>query len=154
MNKPLALAAAAAILTLAAVLVLRPDAPATVQPTGIPHTDPAMVAEGARVYAAQCAACHGAALEGAPDWRTRGADGLMPAPPHDASGHTWHHPDAVLIDLVTRGPEAVIGQGYRSAMPGYEGTLDPREIRAVLAYIKSTWPPEVIATHDRINAEN
>src|SRR6056297_1420246 len=69
----------------------------------IPYTDEAAVAAGAEIYAEHCAACHGADLEGqVPEWRKRGPDGLMPAPPHDESGHTWHHPDPILIDITTR----------------------------------------------------
>ncbi|MGB0499153.1 MAG: c-type cytochrome [Rubricella sp.] len=117
----------------------------------LPHQDRAMVALGAEVYAAQCAACHGVNLEGEANWRVRGADGLMPAPPHDETGHTWHHPDEVLFMLTKYGPEAVIGGGYRSAMPAYEGILSDEAIVAVLAYIKSTWPEEVRTTHDQIN---
>lgn len=39
------------------------------------------IAEGEALYAEACAACHGAQLEGQPDWRTRGPDGRLPAPP-------------------------------------------------------------------------
>jgi mono/diheme cytochrome c family protein len=77
---------------------------------------------------------------------------MLPAPPHDASGHTWHHPDRVLFDITKRGTAAVVGGGYESGMPGFGGTLTDAEIRATLAYIKSTWPRRVRETHDRINA--
>jgi len=116
-------------------------------------TDTALVALGANVYAAQCAACHGANLEGEPDWRTRRPDGRLPAPPHDETGHTWHHPDEVLFALTKYGlPKEIGGKPYLSAMPAYEGILTDREIVAVLSYIKSRWPSEVIARHDAINA--
>lgn len=46
------------------------------------------IALGKTVYDASCASCHGAKLEGQPDWRNRRPDGRLPAPPHDASGHT------------------------------------------------------------------
>jgi mono/diheme cytochrome c family protein len=118
----------------------------------LPSDDPARVAAGAAIYDAHCAACHGAELEGEPDWRRPGPDGRLPAPPHDATGHTWHHADAVLIDIVTRGTEAVVGGGYRSNMPGFGDVLSPREIRDVLAYIRSTWPPRVQEIHDEVNA--
>jgi len=64
----------------------------------------------------------------------------MPAPPHDASGHTWHHPDRVLLDVTKHGPEAVVGSGYASDMPGFAGVLTEAEITLILDYIKSTWP--------------
>ena len=95
---------------------------------------------GERLYQENCASCHGANLEGQPDWRTRLPNGRVPAPPHDASGHTWHHPDRVLFDIVKRGPAAIVGAGYESDMPGYEGVLTDDEITSIIDYIKSTWP--------------
>lgn len=65
--------------------------------------DPKLVTAGKSVYASQCASCHGARLEGQPEWRTRRDDGRLPAPPHDATGHTWHHPDDVLFDIIKNG---------------------------------------------------
>ena len=53
---------------------------------------------GQALYADSCAACHGANLEGQPDWRVPGADGILPAPPHDETGHTWHHDNQLLFD--------------------------------------------------------
>jgi len=113
--------------------------------------DPATVARGAAAYTSQCASCHGARLEGQPNWRSRRPDGRLPAPPHDATGHTWHHPDATLFALTKRGPAAMVGGGYRSDMPGYAGILSDDEIIAVLSYIKSTWPAAIRRRHDTIN---
>jgi mono/diheme cytochrome c family protein len=107
---------------------------------GEPGPDPAQVALGQKLYAQHCAACHGAKLEGQPDWRRRLPNGRMPAPPHDESGHTWHHPDAVLFGLTKDGlvpPYAP--RDYQSDMPAFGGTLSDEEIRAVLAYIKGHW---------------
>ena len=95
---------------------------------------------GRQVYATQCASCHGAKLEGQPNWREPGPNGRYPAPPHDVSGHTWHHPDAQLLAIIRDGTAAVVGNGYQSDMPGFAGKLTEAEIRAVLAFIKSTWP--------------
>lgn len=116
-----------------------------------PWQDAKVVALGQALYADHCAACHGADLEGAPDWQVPGPDGLMPAPPHDASGHTWHHADDLLVAITREGMAAVVGGGYESGMPGFGDLLDDAEIRAILAFIKSTWPPDIIAIHDRIN---
>lgn len=108
-----------------------------------PRADPrdaARVALGARVYAQQCAACHGAKLEGQPNWRVRLNNGRLPAPPHDEGGHTWHHPDYVLFAITKNGlvpPYAP--QGYESDMPAFGGKLSDDEIWAVLAYLKSHW---------------
>ena len=111
--------------------------------------DPAVVAEGAEIYAAQCASCHGANLEGQPDWRSRNAEGRLPAPPHDASGHTWHHDAESLFALTKYGVAQVIGDpAYQSDMPAFEGLLTDADIMAVLSYIKSTWPAEIRERHD------
>ena len=95
---------------------------------------------GAEIYAANCASCHGAELEGQPDWKRRLPSGRLPAPPHDASGHTWHHPDDVLFRITKEGPAAVVGGGYQSDMPGFADVLSDDDIRAALEFIKSTWP--------------
>ncbi|MBA4782137.1 MAG: cytochrome c [Rhizobiales bacterium] len=97
------------------------------------------VALGQDLYAANCASCHGANLEGQPDWRRRNENGRMPAPPHDESGHTWHHADRPLFTITKLGLGAVV-PGYESDMPAFDGILSDAEIAAVLAYIKSTWP--------------
>ncbi|MGA0542950.1 c-type cytochrome [Neotabrizicola sp. VNH66] len=98
------------------------------------------IEQGRQVYADQCASCHGADLKGQPDWRSPLPSGRLPAPPHDESGHTWHHADEVLLRIVREGTAAVVGGGYESDMPGFADVLSDAEIRAVLAYIKSTWP--------------
>ncbi|MBP1807622.1 c-type cytochrome [Rubellimicrobium aerolatum] len=94
---------------------------------------------GQELYAAHCAACHGANLEGQPDWTSPGPDGRLPAPPHDASGHTWHHSDQDLLRITREGLAALV-PGYQSDMPAFGGLLSDTETEAVLAYIKSTWP--------------
>ena len=116
--------------------------------------DAATVALGRELYASNCAACHGANLEGqVADWRSPGPDGLMPAPPHDETGHTWHHPDQVLFDITKLGIVAAANlKDYKTAMPIYEGVLSDEEIVAVLSFIKSTWPEEIRTGHDEMNA--
>jgi mono/diheme cytochrome c family protein len=101
--------------------------------------------QGAKLYAEHCAACHGAKLEGQPEWRKRQPNGRLPAPPHDDSGHTWHHSDAVLFGITKHGmvpPYAP--HGYESDMPGFAAKLSDAEIRSVLAYIKSHWSDDVL----------
>ncbi len=99
----------------------------------------AQLALGRIRHAEHCAACHGADLEGQPNWKERSSNGRMPAPPHDATGHTWHHADRDLFLIAKKGVEAIV-PGYESDMPAFEGVLTDEEIRAVLAYIKDTWP--------------
>jgi len=118
-----------------------------------PRDDAARIAAGRAAYDRYCASCHGAHLEGEPNWREKKPTGRMPAPPHDASGHTWHHPDAVLLGITKFGlmPGKYAPPGYQSDMPGFGGTLSDDEISAVIAYIKSTWPDEVRRAQERAN---
>ena len=119
---------------------------------GADADDRQLVALGQRVYLEHCASCHGENLEGQENWRERDEDGRLPAPPHDESGHTWHHADRVLFGIVKRGMADTIGmEGYESAMPLYEDVLSDAEIWSTLAYIKSTWPPIVRARQQEID---
>ncbi len=123
-------------------------------PHALKPDDGAVRIAGEAIYKTHCAACHGAALQGQPEWRTRGADGRLPAPPHDASGHTWHHPDEMLFRITKYGVAKVAGlKDYASSMPAYEGVLSNDEIVAVLSWIKSRWPRSVRDKHDQINAQ-
>jgi len=120
----------------------------------LPYEDAEAVALGEGLYAEYCASCHGAELEGEGDWRVMKDNGMRPAPPHDETGHTWHHDDAKLIELTALGLEAVVGNGYKSEMIGFGDVLSETEILAVLAFIKSTWPDQIIDHHNQINAAN
>lgn len=117
--------------------------------------DVQQVARGKPVYANHCAACHGVRLEGQPDWRNKLPSGRMPAPPHDATGHTWHHPDPVLFGITKHGliPGKYAPPGYQSDMPAYGGTLSDEDIWAVLAYIKSSWPQEIRETQHKMTLQ-
>ena len=133
------------VVTVAALIALA--AVVRGQPTGLPEGltilgEPVtveQVALGRTVYAENCASCHGANLEGQPDWKRRLDNGRMPAPPHDESGHTWHHSDKALFRITKGGLGAVVPD-YESDMPAFGSKLSDEEIAAVLAYIKSTWP--------------
>ncbi|MEJ6393152.1 cytochrome c [Gymnodinialimonas sp. 2305UL16-5] len=116
--------------------------------------DAEVVAMGQSIYADQCAACHGARLEGQPNWRIRGEDGLLPAPPHDATGHTWHHDDETLFTLTKYGLAGLMENAPPSGMLVYEGVLSDDEIIAVLSFIKSTSPDDIRQYHDELNAQS
>ena len=114
-------------------------------------TDSSIIENGKKVYANNCASCHGINLEGQKNWMSRLPDGLMPAPPHDETGHTWHHPDRYLFMVTKYGIEELIGEKYLNNMPVYKDILSDEEIIAVLSYIKSTWPSKIKKIHDQIN---
>ena len=134
-----------------AYLVTLPIEPAEASITLKPD-EPAVLSLGKQVYAQNCASCHGVALEGQTNWRQRDNDGYMPAPPHDETGHTWHHPDTYLFLMTKYGIEKMIGKTYPNNMPAYEDELSDEEIIAALSFIKSTWSNTVKRQHDQINA--
>jgi len=107
------------------------------------------VVVGKALYAETCAACHGANLEGQENWRSPDEDGRLPAPPHDETGHTWHHADQILFDYTKLGGRAMMaaqGMEFDSGMPGFADQLTDQEIWNILGYIKSTWPERVQET--------
>lgn len=100
------------------------------------------LAEGAELYQEYCASCHGADLEGQAGWRSAGEDGILPAPPHDETGHTWHHPDSILFDYTKLGGKKTLakqGVDFQSGMPGFGNELTDAQIWNILAFIKSSW---------------
>lgn len=106
--------------------------------------NPQLVAMGEDVYNTYCAACHGFNLEGQPSWQEPFADGSFKAPPHDETGHTWHHNDASLVESIKLGGARLEPNIGVSAMPAYDEILTDQQITAVLAYIKSQWPAEIL----------
>lgn len=124
-------------------------------PAFIDPSDKQRVVQGKAIYANSCASCHGESLQGQPNWRQRMANGRLPAPPHDKTGHTWHHPDAMLFDMVKNGlvPGRTAPPGYQSDMPAYREILTDDEIISVLAYIKSTWPPKVLEAQKEVTLQ-
>jgi mono/diheme cytochrome c family protein len=122
------------------------------EPTSLADiSDRSAVTLGAAVYREHCAACHGLRLEGQPNWRVRFPDGRLPAPPHDATGHTWHHPDQHLFDITKYGTAALVGGDYNTDMAAFGDRLSDRQIWAALAYIKSQWPEEIRQRQARMN---
>ena len=103
----------------------------------------ANVVKGASLYAAHCASCHGINLEGEPNWQSPHADGRMKAPPHDDTGHTWHHDDHMLYEYTRIGGQALMKQAgidnFKSGMPAFGDVLSDAQIVQVFDFIKSRW---------------
>jgi mono/diheme cytochrome c family protein len=119
-------------------------------PTKPDPNNPSLVARGKVVYAQHCASCHGANLEGQVDWRKRLPNGRLPAPPHDATGHTWHHSDKQLFEMTKSGTAGMM-PGYETDMPAYKDILSDADIWAVFSFIESTWPADIQERQQRMN---
>ena len=143
MNKHTIMIGAAVGLIVAAIALVRDNTAEAQVPM---QPDAVDIAAGAALYADNCAACHGADLEGQPDWRSPGSDGRLPAPPHDDKGHTWHHGDALIFAYTQLGGAAALaaqGVEFDSGMPGFSDALTEAEIWDIVGFIKSTWPDRV-----------
>lgn len=93
-----------------------------------------VVDEGAALYATHCAACHGGNLEGDPNWMTPNADGSYNPPPQNGTGHTWHHGDPTLVQLISQ------GSPFReSKMPAFGDVLTEEQIVSILEFFRSNW---------------
>lgn len=97
---------------------------------------------GQTVYNTQCASCHGVNGEGQfPDAPLEpDITGRYGAPPHDDTGHTWHHDDDLIIRIIREGGMGDPANFY--VMPALGSALSEDEIEAVIAYIKTMWTPE------------
>jgi len=122
-----------------------------------PDLDGPAIRAGAELYAENCAACHGTNLEGAEDWQGYNEDGTLKPPPHDASGHTWHHSDMLLFDYVKLGGAAAMAkvalEDFNSGMPPFGEVLTDEEIWNILTFIKSRWPEEIQQTQREITEQ-
>lgn len=105
------------------------------------------ISRGETLYQDNCAACHGANLEGQPNWQYPDENGVLPAPPHDRTGHTWHHDNQLLFTYTALGGAGTLAArgitDFKSGMPGFAETLTEDEIWDTLAYIRSTWPQRI-----------
>ena len=96
---PTATATTTPTATAALILTLTPAS------TAPPARDTA-TSSGQGIFQSNCAVCHGADGEGQPDWHIKKPDGVLPAPPLNGDGHTWHHWDGTLYAYVSRGGKA------------------------------------------------
>lgn len=78
--------------------------------------------EGADLFGAKCAACHG--KEGNADSPMAKKFGVKPLGSPDVQKLS----DAELTNIITKG---------KDKMPSYEGKLTPEQIKALVAYIRS-----------------
>ncbi len=97
--------------------------------------NPEQLARGAALFKNNCAVCHGAQGEGSASWQKRDENGKFPPPPLNGTGHTWHHPTAVLKYTISNGTSKIGGN-----MPAFKGKLSDSEVDDILSFIKAKWP--------------
>lgn len=97
--------------------------------------------KGRAIYEKFCASCHGVSGDGEKEWQRRNGFGELPAPPHDATGHTWKHADGMLYRIVRDGWRDPFNKSHRLTMPAYKNVLEPGEIRDVINFLKTMWMP-------------
>ena len=126
------------------------------QPAWIAPATGSIRLQGKGLYDQYCASCHGVDLQGQSNWRTPLASGRLPAPPHDVTGHTWHHPDWQLRSMIKDGFVAGVTAppGYQSDMPAFGSVLSDAQIDVILAYIKSSWPEQALQAQREISLKS
>jgi mono/diheme cytochrome c family protein len=110
--------------------------------------------DGRALYVTHCAACHGGDLAGEANWKSPRPDGSYPAPPHDATGHTWHHGDGTLFRIVNEGGAFYSTAATPSRMPAFGEQLCDAEVQAVIEYLKSTWGPQERRFQAQVSADS
>jgi mono/diheme cytochrome c family protein len=123
---------------LISISAFQSDSPVVINGTAVPamptlNSDQAT--QGAVLYAQSCASCHGLNLEGTLNWKKALPDGSLPPPPHDSSGHTWHHSDALLLRIIADGSDSA----FNSKMPAFKDKLTVDQMRLILDFIKTRW---------------
>lgn len=106
------------------------------------------LATGARLYAANCAECHGPQAQGHPDWQNAASGGFVAAPPLDASGPLMQRSHAALVATVQKG----VQRTGVPVMPAWQGRLSDAEIDAIFAWVFSQWPSDAYAAWRSANA--
>ena len=93
------------------------------------------IAEGKKLYATYCSSCHGDSGKGdGPAARS------LPAKPADhTAGATMNKlSDQFLIDIISKGGTSV---GKSAFMPGWGGQLQEKQVRDLVAYVRSIADP-------------
>lgn len=120
-----------------------PSAVTAVPPEAIPTIDPdnELMATAQFNYNRNCSHCHGYGGEGQfPDTIERTQNlGYHLVPAHDASGHSWQHPDQLLFETIKYGVQAPTNF---FVMSSFSEQLSDEEIFAVIDYIKIWWTDE------------
>ena len=109
-----------------------------------------MVARGKIIYENNCVSCHQVNLIGVENWKGLDEDGHRKAPPLNGMGHTWHHDDDTLHNIIKYGLAKLV-KNYEGKMLGFEDNLKDKDIDSVLSYIKSFWPDNIYQRQINLN---
>jgi len=101
-----------------------------------------MIARGKIIYENNCVSCHQVNLVGAENWKGLDEDGHRKAPPLNGTGHTWHHDDASLHNIIKYGLAKIV-KDYDGKMIGFGDKINDKQIDSVLSYIKSHWEDQI-----------
>jgi mono/diheme cytochrome c family protein len=101
-----------------------------------------MIARGKIIYESYCVSCHQVNLVGAENWKGLDEDGHRKAPPLNGTGHTWHHDDATLHNIIKYGLAKIV-KNYDGKMIGFGDKINDKQVDSVLSYIKSHWEDEI-----------
>jgi mono/diheme cytochrome c family protein len=108
----------------------------------------------AKLYTVDCAGCHGDKMQGQPDWRHLNAQGRLPAPPLDGTGHAWRHSNAELLHIMRFSVRDQAGPDYKTDMPGFDGKLSDDDLDGLVAFIRTSWPAGVQAAQSFLNPDH
>ena len=121
-------------------------APAPVLYTADRWFSPEQAARGEALFQKNCAECHKADASGDPNWKQTNAEGKLPPPPLNGTGHAWHHPMPMLQQIVRNG-----GIPMGGSMPAFKEKLTTEQINDILAWVQSHWPDKIYITWMQIN---
>ena len=100
-----------------------------------------LLTEGQSGYDLRCAHCHGYDGNGqiASSIDNTRSLGMLPVPAHNATGHTWQHPDQLLLQVIRQGIQNPLDH---YPMPAFGDVLTDGESNQILAYIRLWWTDE------------
>ncbi len=102
--------------------------------------DPASVVLGEKLYQEHCQTCHQKKGMGEkPVPASLRQPGFRDAMPLNETSHAWHHGDRQMVQTILNGTPAT------KRMPAWRGKISEQEAKHIVAYIKSLWPPEILA---------
>lgn len=106
--------------------------------------------DGEANYYIYCAHCHGYEGEGQLESTVENtlSLGLKIVPAHDSTGHTWMHPDALLVQVTREGIDNALNH---FPMPGFGEVLSDEEIMQIINFMKGWWTEEQLAYQAEIN---